>query len=154
MPRHWRLPGLARSRLLSRQQATQQTPREDADLSPRPRVVPPPGERTCFEKPVTSEWDVRVPLGPALGRLLSGFQPESMHDKWMVWAEDGDVSSPDAIDHRECPVAVSVLHFVRSWTGYPFAQVTIETKNVGEGARFTKIVWECVFHTPSPQTCS
>ncbi|KAL8409702.1 hypothetical protein RB594_007960 [Gaeumannomyces avenae] len=149
MPRHWRLPGLARSRLLSRQQTVQQAPVLDA---PRPRVEPPPGERAGFEKPVTSRWDVRVPLGPALDRLLSGFQPESMHDKWMVWAEDGNVSPPSPIGNREGLVSVSVLHFVRSRTGYPFAQVTIETKNVGEGARFTKIVWESSEKRVSNQT--
>lgn len=113
---------------------------------PRTRVVPPPGERAKFEKPVTSGWDIQVPLGPALGRLLSGFQPESMHDKWMVWAEVDDASSLNTTGDRKGPVSVSVLHFVRSRTGYPFAQVTIETKDVGEGARFTKIIWECVFY--------
>jgi len=150
MPRHWHLPGMARSRLLSRQQAPQQALREGANASPRPRVVPPPGQRAEFEKPVTSGWDVRVPLGPALGRLLSGFQPESMHDKWMVWAEDNEAPSPDTTGDGKGPVSVSVLHFVRSRTGYPFAQVTIETQNVGEEARFTKIIWECVF---DPHRC-
>ncbi|KLU82657.1 hypothetical protein MAPG_01728 [Magnaporthiopsis poae ATCC 64411] len=153
MPRHWRLPGMARSRLPSRQQAPQQALKEDANASPRPRVVPPPGARTEFEKPVTSGWDVPVPLGPALGRLLSGFQPESMHDKWMVWAEDNEASSPNtAGDDRKDPVSVSVLHFVRSRTGYPFAQVTLVTKNVGEEARFTEITWESSEKRVSNQT--
>jgi hypothetical protein len=88
-----------------------------------------------FEKPVTSNWNQLIPRGE-LPKLLNGFQPTAMEDKWFVYAD-----GPDAQGN-------AILHMYRSWTGFKMAEVklVIELDEDGEFAEkdpyFTEITWE------------
>ncbi|KAF2492569.1 hypothetical protein BU16DRAFT_563881 [Lophium mytilinum] len=88
-----------------------------------------------FEKPVTSKWNQPIPRA-MLPKLLNGFQPSAMEDKWFVYAD-----GPDAEGN-------AVLHMHRSWTGFKIveAKFVIQLDEDGglkeEDACFTEIVWE------------
>jgi hypothetical protein len=80
-------------------------------------------------------WDHAIPHGE-LPKLLNGFIPQEMEDKWFVYAD-----GPDAHGN-------AALHFYRSWTGYKMveAKLVMELNENGEvmdtGARFTELTWE------------
>jgi hypothetical protein len=92
------------------------------------------GRDVPFLKPVTAKWDVPLPAG-SLQKILGGFQPQAMEDKWFIYTE-----GPDA-------AGVATLHLIRSWTGNPTAAITMHIPGTPdapqeEGARFTAIMWE------------
>lgn len=88
-----------------------------------------------FSKPVTQPWDHLIPYSE-LTKLLQGFVPEEMEDKWFVYAD-----GPDAQGN-------AVIRFYRSWTGYHMveAKLAMEVDEKGqvkeEDARFTELTWE------------
>ncbi len=61
----------------------------------------------------TIDWPIS--LSPyQVGRLLHGFQPEVMEDKWFIYADGPDASGQ------------AFIHFHRSWTGQKMAELSIE----------------------------
>ncbi|KAL2821137.1 hypothetical protein BJX63DRAFT_427815 [Aspergillus granulosus] len=98
------------------------------------RVGPAEWDHEPFLTPVTSPWDLNIPERE-LPKLLNGFCPKEMEDKWFVYA-DGPDASGDAS-----------LHLFRSWTGFKVAEVKIKVPVDGEGsikgdARMIEIIWE------------
>jgi hypothetical protein len=88
-----------------------------------------------FKKPVTSKWDQSIPR-TELPKLLNGFQPTAMEDKWFVYAD-----GPDAQGN-------AILHMYRSWTGFKVVELklVVELNKDGEIGEndpyFTEITWE------------
>jgi hypothetical protein len=71
----------------------------------------------------------RVPLTQQqLARLLAGFVPNDMDDKWLV-----RVLPPDAAD-GSARVHNATVWFLRSWTGYMVAELAVEISNSGDGS--------------------
>lgn len=69
-----------------------------------------------------------------LQKLLLGFKPREMEDKWFVYSEGAD-------DGR------LVVRFYRSWTGFEIAEMDVMVGNGENGsaegvARITGITWE------------
>lgn len=103
------------------------------------RVTAGEWEVKPFVTPVTSPWDVPV-SGEQLPKLLNGFRPQEMEDKWFVYAD-----GPDVEGHAK-------MHFFRSWTGFKIAEVEIAIvmeepaqqgkKSVEPCARIKEIMWE------------
>jgi len=103
---------------------------------PKERIGPPTKKTEPFEIPITSTWDQIIPWAE-VPKLLNGFRPMAMEDKWYVYAE-----GPDARGH-------AIVHLSRSWTGYKIADVKLAMPLNGKGgvvadadARFTEITWE------------
>ncbi|MCJ1251614.1 hypothetical protein MMC30_008849 [Trapelia coarctata] len=90
-----------------------------------------------FKNPVSAPWNVAIPPGE-LPKILNGFRPREMEDKWIVYTD-----GPDAEGR-------AVVHFHRSWTGYKFVELEIEVDReagvsggeVEGSARIVKIVFE------------
>ncbi|KAI1170768.1 hypothetical protein F4777DRAFT_567898 [Nemania sp. FL0916] len=90
-----------------------------------------------FETPKASPWVVPLPAG-AVRKLLLGFQPSSMDDRYFVYT-DGPNSDGEI-----------VVHVHRSWTGLAVADVTIKVSCGadgkpdidGDGSRITRIVYD------------
>lgn len=85
--------------------------------------------------PVVSTWDVSVPHAE-LSKLINGFLPTSMDDKWFVYAD-----GPDAGGN-------AVVYMVRSWTGYKLVELKVKVpvdkngKLTEEDSKITEITWE------------
>ena len=92
-------------------------------------------QNTSFEQPMTAVWDPLVPYSE-LPKLLLGFKPRAMEDKWFVYTD-----GPDAQGN-------SVIHMHRSWTGYKNIEARFLVKKDDDGnvmeedAYFTEIMWE------------
>jgi hypothetical protein len=90
-----------------------------------------------FSKPVTSTWNATVP-STAITKLLNGFLPEEMEDKWFVYAE-----GPDELDEG----GTARVHMYRSWTGFKTVElkmrlsVDLVEKDAAD-AQITEIIWE------------
>jgi len=88
-----------------------------------------------FKTSVSAPWNVPIPAG-GLPKLLNGFRPREMEDKWIIYTE-----GPDGEGR-------AVMHFHRSWTGYKVAEVEIEIDGGGDGGggegvgRIVRIVFE------------
>ena len=88
-----------------------------------------------FKQPHHSAWNVHIPKD-GLEKLLNGFQPREMEDKWFIYAD-----GPDDSGH-------AILHMHRSWTGRKVFEIAIEgAGNKGEEignaqARITGLKWE------------
>ena len=89
-------------------------------------------------EPKTADWDVPLNEG-MLERLLLGFVPTAMEEKWFVYADGQGLDSADG---------ELTLHFVRSWGCNEVARVkTVRERgdDVTDGmpaARFTGITWD------------
>ena len=116
---------------------------------PATRVEPMAWKTKPFLAPVTTPWALPVPRA-VLSRLLLGFRPQAMEDKWFVAA-----TGPD-------PRGNVVLYLHRSWTGHAMAEVRIKVPQEGgqgggaapleDGARVTKLIWESSKERYSGQT--
>ena len=99
------------------------------------RVTAPEWTTAPFNSPKRSAWVVPIP-SDQLTKLLNGFRPSAMEDKWFVYAD-----GPDAEGH-------AALHMYRSWTGYEMIKLDIEVadeekKGAGAGkTQITAITWE------------
>ncbi|KAJ9610456.1 hypothetical protein H2200_005233 [Cladophialophora chaetospira] len=102
---------------------------------PAQRVTSKDQKTKPIEKPATAAWDQLIPH-PEIPKLLLGFQPRAMEDKWFVYTD-----GPDAQGN-------GVVHMFRSWTGMKMieARFTVRLDDDGEvakqDARFTELVWE------------
>ncbi|KAK1828053.1 hypothetical protein QBC39DRAFT_266010 [Podospora conica] len=81
-----------------------------------------------FDTPVSVPWRVPLPTSQAVMRLLHGYRPEGMEDKWFVYA-DGPVASPGG-------GSAATVNFHRSWTGRKVASVKLELGGL-EGGEWT-----------------
>ncbi|KAI1264520.1 hypothetical protein F5Y18DRAFT_428149 [Xylariaceae sp. FL1019] len=88
-----------------------------------------------IQKPKTAGWDASIPASQLI-RLLNGFSPSQMEDKWFVYAEGPD-------ERGEV-----VVHMHRSWTGYENIRLKVNVPLDAEGnvkaedGRIREIVWE------------
>ncbi|KAM7187496.1 hypothetical protein V8F20_010945 [Naviculisporaceae sp. PSN 640] len=88
-----------------------------------------------FETPKTVQWDRLVPF-TALPKLLNGFEPAEMEDKWFIYAD-----GPDAQGNVQ-------VHMHRSWTGHKIVELKIQVplNDAGEvkeeDAKITELIWE------------
>ena len=101
---------------------------------PERRVVASDWQTKPFEQPMTASWDQSIPSSE-LPKLLLGFLPGAMEDKWFVYTDE-----PDAQGH-------GAVHLHRSWTGYKNIEAKFLVKMDGDGkvegeAKFTEITWE------------
>jgi hypothetical protein len=93
------------------------------------------GEPSSFQIPVTSAWNVLIPH-TELSKLINGFQPRAMEDKWFVYADGPDIRGN------------AVVHMFRSWTGHKMAELKIHVpldengKVTEENSKITEITWE------------
>jgi hypothetical protein len=85
--------------------------------------------------PITAQWEVSVPRSE-LTKLLNGFQPREMEDKWFVYAD-----GPDA-------EGTVVVHMHRSWTGYENFRLLLHVPLDAEGnleeedSNILELTWE------------
>jgi hypothetical protein len=85
--------------------------------------------------PVTSAWTQSVPQNQ-IPKLLNGFVPMQMEDKWFVYADGPD-------EHGNV-----VLHMVRSWTEHKMVEAKLvvdlneDGEITGKDAEFVQIIWE------------
>lgn len=95
------------------------------------RVTASQWEHTPFTKPKTAQWERSVPRAE-LTKLLNGFEPGAMEDKWFIYA-DGPDNQGNA-----------VVHMHRSWTGHKIVElrIRIPLNAAGEDAKITELVWE------------
>ena len=70
-------------------------------------------------------------------RLIHGFRPRNIHDKWLVYSVDPD------------PQGIVQIHFVRHQTGYESAELRIRAEvdadgkvQAGKDAMLEEMVWE------------
>ena len=78
-------------------------------------------QRKPFKRPCHLKW--RIPLSTAhLLRLIHGFRPVEMEDKWFIYADGPDVRGD------------ATLHFHRGWTGDKVAQLEIKVSWGDDGA--------------------
>jgi hypothetical protein len=102
---------------------------------PAQRVISSNWKTNPFEQPVTGTWDQSIPR-EELPKILVGFLPGPMDDKWFVYAD-----GPDAQGN-------GTLHMHRSWTGDKIIQANFAITLDGDGkfaerdAHFTSITWE------------
>ncbi|KAH8896839.1 hypothetical protein GQ53DRAFT_743383 [Thozetella sp. PMI_491] len=88
-----------------------------------------------FSKPITSQWDVSVPHSE-LEKLLNGFAPREMEDKWLICAEGPDTQGDASV------------RMYRSWTGFPNLELKLKIpldadgKVKNESAKVVELVWE------------
>jgi hypothetical protein len=99
------------------------------------RAQSPEWETSAFETPVTSTWNIRIPR-TELPKLINGFVPRAMEDKWFVYAD-----GPDAQGN-------AVVHMFRSWTRHKMAELKIKVpldedgEFMEEDSKITGIMWE------------
>ena len=101
----------------------------------RERVKALDWKTKAFLAPVTTTWNVTI-RHDDLNKLLLGFQPVEMEDRWFLYAEGPD------------PQGNAALHMFRSWTGFPMAKLHINVPMGKDGgmveadAVITKLTWE------------
>ena len=121
--------------------AAQLTPDESAALRhwsiygqkgepPSDRVKASDRTTSPINAPVTSSWNQVVPRSQ-LPKLLNGFKPSAMEDKWFVYVEGPDRHG------------MAMVHMARSWTGHMMADVKLEfPPDDAADAKFTQVAWE------------
>jgi len=112
--------------------------RDEPDPTPRERVSPENWpDLKPFEKPASATWNVEL-HAEEVNRLVLGFQPQDMEDRWMVYSLD-----PVPGKLRIC--------FHRSWTSARIVELDldVETRDAVEGSgleygagRVTGLTWE------------
>lgn len=99
------------------------------------RVQSPEWKTSSFETPVTSTWNISIPR-TEVPKLINGFLPRAMEDKWVVYAD-----GPDAQGN-------AVVHMFRSWTRHKMAELKIKVpldedgEFMEEDLEITEIMWE------------
>ncbi|PHH83231.1 hypothetical protein CDD82_2842 [Ophiocordyceps australis] len=93
-------------------------------------------EHTHIQLPLTAPWDAEIPPSN-VPRLLNGFIPRDMDDKWFIYAEDVDAQGD------------VLVRFCRSWTGIErlVLKVRVELDDKGgvnedAGAKVTQMTWD------------
>lgn len=87
-----------------------------------------------IENPATAEWDVSLTYAEYT-KLLKGFTPRDMDDKWVIFAD-----LPDASGN-------TTIRFARSWTGREQISVYLiagdpSRTDVDTWAKIVTIMWE------------
>ncbi|KAI9148899.1 hypothetical protein HJFPF1_10942 [Paramyrothecium foliicola] len=92
--------------------------------------------RKSFSKPKSAPWTVSISQDD-LKKLIRGFSPRDMDDKWLVHAVGPD--------HR----GDYVVSFIRSWTSYPVVAIKIHAEfndsrrwKVGSRPKIVEMIWE------------
>lgn len=99
-----------------------------AGIDQTERYVPAPTHRlTPIRRPAEAAWAVKVDHD-GVERLLRGYPPREMEDKWIVASDGPDENGSFTV------------HFHRSWTGLEIARMEMAT--IPTGARVTRLVWE------------
>jgi hypothetical protein len=96
---------------------------------PSDRVTGSTWETHPIKNPKTAPWNIPISLDD-FNKLIKGFQPQEMEDRWMCRAD-----GPDAQGN------ITVYMF-RSWTGHEHYQITATSPPDGKGAKITGITWE------------
>lgn len=97
--------------------------------SASPRATAAGWKRTPMQKPVGAPW--HVALSPSdLAKLMHGFIPREMEDKWFCYAGD-----PDAEGNL-------FVRLCRSWTGAEMYTLRLRAPSEADGAEVTQITWE------------
>ncbi|KAJ8133344.1 hypothetical protein O1611_g287 [Lasiodiplodia mahajangana] len=93
-------------------------------------------ETTPIEKSASAPWHGDI-SSSELAKLLHGFIPEAMEEKWFIYADAADAQGKMAI------------HFCRSWTGAEIVRLHISvslnavgTVDMNAPAKVTGITWE------------
>jgi hypothetical protein len=95
--------------------------------SPPSRVLASDWKNTKpFKSPQSAPWNIAL-QPDQLEKLLLGFRPREMEDKWFVYAE--------GLDGYGVGNGNAVVRFYRSWTGFLVAEVEVV---VGRGGREKK----------------
>lgn len=100
------------------------------------------GKCTPLLKPVSLPWDVPVHQDD-VHRMIQGFIPKEMEDKWFIWSEDIQV-----LDREGETVPGLRVFFVRSWTGLTVLELEVafsrELDEAGRprSTRVTKLTYE------------
>lgn len=76
-------------------------------------------QRIPMADPVSAAWEVPI-SGADYGRLLGGFSPQDMDDRWCLRAD-----GPDAQGR-------SVLRMYRSWTGHEQIALTVQETGISQ----------------------
>lgn len=116
--------------------ASKKTSRADdsGDVSTTLRTKP-------IEKPVSGQWGLRIKHADLI-KIIAGFQPVEMEDKWVIRS--------DALDRQ----GNIVVHFYRSWTGHETFRIRVipdnpKTDSSGSiekgGAQIAEITWGRAF---------
>ncbi|KAK0657956.1 hypothetical protein B0T16DRAFT_70487 [Cercophora newfieldiana] len=74
--------------------------------------------RASFIDPVTVDWRIPLPTMHTSMRLLHGYRPQTMDDRWFIYADGPVVSSEGCLDAK--------VHIHRSWTGYKVAELAVK----------------------------
>lgn len=98
--------------------------------TPQERVLPTDWSTRSFVLPIEAPWSVSITANQ-LGKLILGFQPREMEDKWFVYS-DGPAEGEKKM--KVC--------FHRSWTGSKIAEIVVEVYETGKGGKATEIVLE------------
>lgn len=78
-----------------------------------------------FKSPVSIPWRVPLPTTQVVAKLLHGYQPLGMEDKWFVYADGPVVTLSGRV--------VATVNFHRSWTGDKVASVDLALGEVEAG---------------------
>jgi hypothetical protein len=103
--------------------------------SPEGRVTANDWQTKSFEQAKTALWDQSIPYSE-LPKVLLGFQPKEMEDKWFVYTDGPDAQGNGA------------MHMHRSWTGHKIVEAKFLVKMTDDGkvkeedVHFTDITWE------------
>ncbi|KXH43817.1 hypothetical protein CSAL01_03979 [Colletotrichum salicis] len=98
------------------------------------------GDLHPIGNPATAAWNLCISSTDA-AKLLFGYQPTSMEDRWMCRSDGPDVQG------------AMVVHVYRSWTGHEQFQIRASTRAVSDGpgpaaegadvgADITEIMWD------------
>ncbi|KAF2401799.1 hypothetical protein EJ06DRAFT_555442 [Trichodelitschia bisporula] len=107
---------------------------QPGEPSPR-RIQATDWKTTGFRKPIKSPWNQSVPH-EQLPKLINGFRPREMEDKWFIYT--------DGPDDR----GRALIHMARSWTGHKMAEiemyVPVGPSELAAGVLpvMTSITWE------------
>ncbi|PHH63465.1 hypothetical protein CDD81_5844 [Ophiocordyceps australis] len=91
--------------------------------------VQPPAHLTPIQAPATAPWTLSLPPTD-LTKLINGFRPASMDDKWLCFSRDANAQ--DTI----------LVSLCRSWTSREFVVLRV---NTGGGGQVREITWETEF---------
>ncbi|KAK4207693.1 hypothetical protein QBC37DRAFT_433078 [Rhypophila decipiens] len=99
------------------------------------RVTASQWKHNPFVQPKPVQWERTVPHA-SLTKLLNGFEPQAMEDKWFIYADGPDTEGN------------ATVHMHRSWTGHKIVELKIKIPLTDAGevkeedAKITELIWE------------
>jgi hypothetical protein len=79
--------------------------------------------------PTSAKWNLGI-KDTDYNKILKGFMPQQMEDRWVCVADEPDAQGS------------TVLHAARSWTGEEQVSLTVEAGRSGVGPKIGKLTWE------------